>query len=1033
MDADAAAMASRHDAALVALSVVIAMLASYVALDVAGRTTSAGRGARLRWIAGGAGSMGLGIWSMHYIGMLAFQLPVPVRYDLPIVIASLLAAMFASGVALTVVSRRRMGIAALLAGSVAMGSGISAMHYVGMAAMRLDAVTVWNPAVVALSIAIAVVVSFVALLLAFRFRMDARPLAPLKLTSAAVMGVAIAAMHYTGMAAAAFVPAPMQGSDAYAVDVSSLGVAGIALVTFMVLALAVFASGMDRRFDAQSQVLASTEERYRLLFQRSMAGVYQSTPDGRLVDCNEAFATILGYASPEECLRHDLASHVSPETARTFITVLKQHVRLTNYEMPFVRADGRTAWGLLNATLLSGAHQGSDLIEATVIDITQRKEVEGALAQATQAAEEANRAKSDFLANMSHEIRTPMNGIVGMTELLLGTALTPEQREYLEMIEYSADSLLGLINDILDFSKIEARKLQIDEVDFDLQDLVGDLMRSLAARAHDKGLEIAYHVAHDVPHALAGDPARVRQVLTNLASNAVKFTERGEVVLRVTREPQHGDETWLRFSVSDTGLGIAPEQHDTIFEAFTQADTSTTRRFGGTGLGLAITSQLVTLMNGRIQVESTPGQGSTFHVTMPFRAASPSFSKVDPVDAGTLAGMPVLIVDDNATNRRILHDVVQAWGMQPTLAEDGAAALRAVEAGTQAGSPFRLVLLDFQMPGTDGLDVARRIRQSPDGASTLIVMLSSVGRTGEAARDAHGIVNVSLTKPVRQSVLLEAILGSLASPLVPVVPARPAAPATSPAGLRSLHVLLAEDNHVNARLVTGILERRGHRVTTVETGRAALAAVGTTAFDVVLMDVQMPEMDGLEATAAIRASEVGTGRRVPIVALTAHAMSGDHEACLAAGADAYLPKPVRSAELLATIEPLCEARPDTAPASDEPSFNATEALARVEGDRELLVELIDLFLSELPHALSELQRGAAQRDAKAIERAAHTLRGSVANFSARAAVEAALSVELLGRDGDLDGMGPALAALEHELGRLERDLVRAREEFTGER
>ena len=743
--------------------------------------------------------------------------------------------------------------------------------------------------------------------------------------------------------------------------------------------------GVNRRLKAQTTRLHSSEARYRLAFERSLAGFYHSTLDGRLLECNEAYARIFGYDSAAECARSVVTDvYFDPEVREGFLATLRANGKAPNLESRLRRKDGSAVWVLENATLLKGVNGESDTIEGNLIDISRRKEMDDAMTRATDAAESANRAKSEFLANMSHEIRTPMNGVIGMAELALQTDVTPDQREYLEVIKLSADALLGVINDILDFSKIEAGKLDIDPIDFDLATTLDDLIRSLAPRAHQKGLELAYHVTVGTPTALVGDPGRLRQILVNLVGNAIKFTERGEVVLRVATESTVGGKVTLHFTVQDTGIGIPLDKQALIFDAFTQADSSTTRHFGGTGLGLTISAHLIDLMEGRVRVKSEPGVGSTFHVTLPFGVRTQSAPKIIPRDLADLRGISVLVVDDNATNRRILDEILVNWGMRPTLVDGGRAAIQALERATKTGSPFGLVLLDFQMPEMDGFEVAGRIKEHPELGATTIMMLSSVGERGDGQRCRALGVAAYLTKPVRQSVLLDALLLVLARAAVgPVVAPDLITRHSIREEQRHLRILLAEDNPVNQTVATRMLEKRGHTVVVAGTGRAALAALDRQAFDIVLMDVQMPEMDGREATRAIRERERIHGGHIPILAVTASAMKGDRELCLAAGMDGYVTKPIKYELLIEEVERI--GRPMSAPLPGTEVLVSSRSRSLLEtflGDGEMLREVAEVYLSSEPALLHAFRDAHERGDSEEMARIAHRLRGSAGAFEA---------------------------------------------------
>ena len=744
--------------------------------------------------------------------------------------------------------------------------------------------------------------------------------------------------------------------------------------------------------------------------------------DGYFKRINPAWERTLGW-SRAELMAVPYLDFVHPEDrVRTSSEAgdLAEGSDTIEFENRYRCKDGSFRWLAWNAV----PSMAQQVVYAAARDITERRRAAIELQRARDLAEAANRAKSEFLAHMSHEIRTPMNAIIGMTELVLDTELSPLQREYLGAAQDSAEGLLELLNEILDFSKIEARRVELEAVAFDPADLIGDTLRTLGARAQQKGLELASRIDPRVPNRVRGDPARLRQVVVNLVGNAIKFTPRGEVIVHVEREAESRADVTLRVSVSDTGIGVPAMKQEQIFDAFAQADSSTTRQFGGTGLGLAISRRLVELMGGRLWVESAPQQGSTFRFTMRLgriggvtkRAGARSFGAKH---------RSILVVDDNRSHREILLTTLAAWGLKPVGVSSGREALQTLARAERSKHPFDLALIDAEMPRMDGFALAARIHALERAARCVLMVVPGAHEDDEARCREWGAE--SITKPIKTSELFATL--RRAAGLERRSRARAAAPARIPAmARRPLRVLVAEDHPVNQLLARRLLEKRGHHVCVVGSGREAVAAVRVEAFDAVLMDVQMPEMDGFEATAAIREEEVGRDRHLPIIAMTARALKGDRERCLAAGMDACVVKPVRPRDLILAVESLAEPARQREPDGASPGnavIDFEELGRRFAGDWTILGEVAELYLTDSPERMASLREAVSAADAPRICSIAHALKGALAHLSARPAASAAAVLERQGREDMLAGSEAALEHLETEVTRLRGALLSA--------
>ena len=1023
-------MTGQYDPLFVSISIFMALLSAFAAHDLAGRIGSSRTiFARLAWLLGAASAMGIGIWSMHFIGMLALRMPMLVLYDWPLVLLSLIVAIASTVVTLVIANRKLLGQYSTAVASLFMGGGIAGMHYIGMAAMHMPATTVYSTPLVTLSIVVAVLISYIALELTFTTAHINKTWPWTKILSATLMGFAIPLMYYTGMAAVHFIPATLATAGLkHAVNVTDVGAASIALVSIVVLGLAFLSAMVDRRFTSQVKELEGSEERYRKIIGSAFDAFLGVSEKGMISDWNAQAAATFGWTA-EEAIGRPVEDFIQfdQETAngQSLLSLIRgrsddplhgQRLELTGRHKSGVLFPAEMS---ISAIVIgTGA-----FFAAFVHDVTERKLAARQMEEARQAAEAASRAKSEFVANMSHEIRTPLNGVIGMTDLALETELTREQREYLETVRLSADSLLSVINDILDFSKIEAGKVELEEMRYDIRECLELTLKTLAMRADEKGLELLCDISPSIPDAVLGDSGRLRQIVTNLIGNAIKFTSEGEVALHLVAENSARGESELHFTISDTGIGIAPDKLETVFHSFSQADTSTTREYGGTGLGLTISRRLVEIMGGRIWIESELGKGSHFHFSVPLRVAD-ALPKTPEIDAvyETLRNAKVLIIDDNRTNRRILEGLLTAWGMLPTAVSDGYSALDHLAAASKIGQHYRLIITDMHMPKMDGFGVVHKIQQNTNLPATTIIMLSSGGHRGDAARCQDLGIAAYLLKPVRQTELREVITRSLGGHTLKATPQM--ITQTVLRADHSLHpplnLLLAEDNLVNQKLASRLLEKRGHTVEVVDNGLEALKATERRLFDLVLMDVQMPEMDGITATARIRDRERSTGIYQPIIAMTALVMQGDRDRCLAARMDGYLSKPLRPSELdeVLDIYSARKHKQSQVPAADSvmtAALNVPELLDRVDGDVSFVAELADIFRKEYPRQMDALRTCIEQGEPDSLKRNAHALKGALANLSAIRAASLAATLERIGASAELSVASVTFDQLSAEL------------------
>ena len=791
------------------------------------------------------------------------------------------------------------------------------------------------------------------------------------------------------------------------------------------------------------EALRASEAELRAVFLTMEDVILVLDAEGRYLKVAPTNPSLL-YKPPDELVGKTLHEVMPEEQGDAFLDHIRRALEEgrpvnTEYSLPI---DGREVW--FSGTV---SPMEEDRVVFVARDITDRRRAEQELRRAKEEAESASRAKSEFLANMSHEIRTPMNGVIGMTGLLMDTDLTEEQREYAETVRTSGENLLTIINDILDFSKIEAGKLELEETDFDLREVVEETIDLFAGAAYAKGLELASLIEEGVHTALRGDAGRIRQVVVNLLGNAVKFTEAGEIVLRGSLAEKDESAAVVRIEVRDTGIGMSEEQQARLFESFSQADASTTRRYGGTGLGLAISKQLVEMMGGDIGVDSQPGVGTTFWFTLKLTKQPESVPKTELPRRASLRNLRVLVVDDNETNRKIVHEQIVSWGMRNGMAESGQKALEVLRGAAGGGDSYDLAIVDLQMPDMDGMELAGTIKADPSIAATKLVLLTSMGLRGEAEQARKVGFAAYLTKPVRQSRLYDAIATAMGTPAdnerTTATPARKTPIAArdtlketagrSRGRLWRAHVLVAEDNQVNQKVAVRMLERLGYRADVAANGLEAVEALSRIPYGAILMDVQMPQMDGHEATAEIRQREAGSDRRTPIIAMTANAMQGDREEALEAGMDDYVPKPVKPDELEAALDRWIP---------QEEEEGATVAIAKMEGgsvppegaedpiDRavvdslldlgglELLSELAQSFYEDTSSALSALRESATAGHALSVERIAHTLKGSSGSMGAQRMSAICGELQDVGASGDLPRVPGLLERLEKEFGRV---------------
>jgi PAS domain S-box-containing protein len=746
------------------------------------------------------------------------------------------------------------------------------------------------------------------------------------------------------------------------------------------------------------KALKVSEAKFRQLIEHAPLGISVTTPDGEVVSTNKAMADLYNLESEEEFMRLNIAErYYNPADRKHFLEILERDGIVKDFQVQMKNKDGSPSWCSVS-TIVHVSESNEKSLITIVENIQNRKEIELALQKQKEAAEAATRAKSDFLANMSHEIRTPMNGIMGMAGLLADTPLNPEQRDYVESIKSSADALMTIINDILDFSKVEAGKLGLEQMEFDLRSAIENMNDVLAVRARDKKLEYTWLVEEKVPTQLIGDAGRMRQILINLIGNAIKFTSQGSVDLNVSLAGENEKDATLRFDIRDTGIGIPKDKVSGLFQPFTQADTSTVRRFGGTGLGLSISKRLTELMGGQIGVESVEGRGSHFWFTAIFGKQAAGRATEQRL-VHDISGLHVLGVDDNLTNRKVLIQMLNSWKCRVEVVENAGAALTRLQAAVTARDPFQVAIIDMMMPEVDGKTLGRMIKAIPELRQTILIAWSSAGGSGAEIELINAGFAQCLYKPIKQSQLYNALVKSVIKEPLPVEPL----PVVVDPFKRETHkgrILLAEDNAVNQKVAIAMLSRLGYYADIAANGLEALKMLSTFSYDLVLMDVHMPEMDGLEATQCIRAGQSNVRNpQIPVVAMTAAAMKGDRDACLAAGMNDYLSKPINPAELARVLNGLAHqtAAVETKTESIPPrkAFSPQFLLDQLGGEKEkeACKEILDIFVADLPGRIKETEQALTKGNYEIVKRNAHTIKGSSGNIGAEGLQAAALELE----------------------------------------